>query len=45
MGGILEAISFRILAGMLSGPWALSGFNSFSTPFVGIGFGWRAGVG
>ena len=27
MGAILEAISFRILAGMLSGPWALFGFN------------------
>ena len=27
MGAILEAISFRILAGMLSGPWALFGFK------------------
>ena len=30
MGAVLEAISFRILAGLLSGPWALFDFNSFS---------------
>ena len=30
MGAILEAISFSILAGLLSGPWALFGVNSFS---------------
>ena len=30
MGVILEAISFRILAGMLSGHWALFGFNSLT---------------
>ena len=42
MGAILEAISFRILAGMLSGPWALFGFNSFSsfsTPLTVIWIG------
>ena len=33
MGAILEAISFRILAGMLSGPWDSFGFNSFSNFF------------
>ena len=27
MGAIVEAISFRILAGMLSGPWALFSLN------------------
>ena len=31
MGAILEVISFRILAEMLSGPWALFGFKSFSS--------------
>ena len=39
MGVIVEAISFRILAGMLSGPWALYGFTSvsnFSTPLTVI---------
>ena len=30
MGAIVDAISFRILAGMLYGPWALFGFNSDS---------------
>ena len=42
MGAILEAISFRILAGML--PWALFGFNyfsSFSTPLTVI---WIGGI-
>jgi hypothetical protein len=42
MGAILEAISFRILAGMLSGPWALFGFNSlsnFSMPLTVIWIG------
>ena len=42
MGTILEAISFRILAGILSGPFALIGFNSFtnfSTPFTVIWIG------
>ena len=43
-GTILEAIYFRILAGMLSGRWALFGFNSFSnfsTPLTVI---WIGGI-
>ena len=42
MGVIVEAISFSILARMLSGPWALFGFNSvsnFSTPLTVIWIG------
>ena len=42
MGAILEAISFRILAGILPGPWALFVFNSvsnFSKPLTAICIG------
>ena len=42
MGAILEAISFRILAGTLSGPWGLFGFNSlsnFSMPHCDMDWG------
>ena len=42
MGAILGAVSFRILAGMLSGSWALFGFNSvsnLSTPLTVIWIG------
>ena len=44
MGVILEAISFRILVRMLSGPVSVFGFNYFSnfvTPFTVI---WIGGI-
>ena len=44
MGAILEAISFRILAGMLSGPWALFGFNSFSNFSTLLTVIWIGGI-
>ena len=44
MGAILEAISFRILAGMLSGPWALFGFNSLSNFSMPLTVVWIGGI-
>ena len=44
MGAILEAISFRILAGMLSGPLALFGFNSFSHFSMPLTVTWIGGI-
>ena len=44
MGAILEAISFRILAGMLSGPWALFGFNSLSNCSMPLTVIWIGGI-
>ena len=44
MGAILEAISFRILAGMLSGTWTLFGFNSFSNFSVPLTVIWIRGI-
>ena len=44
MGAILEAISLRILAGMLSGPWALFGFNSFSNFSMPLTAIWIGGI-
>ena len=44
MGAILEAISFRILAGMLSGPLALFGFNSLSNFSMPLTVIWIGGI-
>ena len=44
MGANLEAISFRILAGMLSGPWALFSFNSFSNFSMPLTVVWIGGI-
>ena len=38
------AISFRILAGMLSGPWALFGFNSLSNFPMPLTVIWIGGI-
>ena len=44
MGAILETISFRLLAGMLSGPWTLFGFNSFSNFSMLLTVIWIGGI-
>ena len=44
MGAIVEAISFRILAGMLSGLWALFGFNSISNFSAPLAVIWIWGI-
>ena len=44
MGAILETISFRILAGMLSGPWALFCINSLSNFSMPLTVIWIGGI-
>ena len=44
MGAVLEAISFRILAGMMSGPRALCGINAFRNFSMPLTVIWIGGI-